>query len=469
MTDKLSRNKLVVKANRLIEAKYKLTVREQKFILFISSLIDKDDKDFKYKKLRIKDVEDVLKGDETKKWGSIYEVIREITVNLNQKPLSIRTETGTWQIIYWFASLEFEESKGMVTFEFSEKLRPFLLQLKGLFTKYRFQNILNLRSGYSIRIYELLKLNQFKGKVRYELSLFRELIGASHQDPATKKMVHKYEEYKAFKRSILKHAQKEIERETDIYFELKEERESRKVKYLVFYVFKNENNEKKSSAIFSEPTPEEVPEQESNERIIEQFIAIGVGEQQAREIYLRGFNEIKQKEIRRQIVEANRGLDEYLQEKIDYVLAQKTKGTVLNPPGLLIKAIQENYHDPEAKKQKAKKAAASKRDKINQKSASQKEVLKQMHRELYQKERVIIDRIVGANATIFDELVASANLSSPAWASYDEAKSAIDNFQDASGALKAKFESFVKKEFVGEFSELKGMEGEIKKFKAKLR
>ena len=444
-----SRNKLIVKSNRLIEAKYRLSVREQKFILYIASLVNKGDTDFKYKKIKVRDIEDILKGDETKKWGSIYEVIKDISQTLNSKPLYVKEESG-WELIYWFASIKAEKNKGIITFELSERMKPFLLELKGYFTKYRFSNILSLRSGYSIRIYELLKLNQFKGKVRYEINHFRELIGASYTDPLTNKEKHKYKEYKAFKRSVLNHAQKEIQRETDIYFELREEREDRKVKYLVFYVFKNKDNKNPNSDLFSEPAPSETTDtSEFNDTIIAKFIEIGLVKSKAEQLYNTGFNAIEEQDIRKQIVIQNRSLDEYFLEKIEYVNLQTSKGGVKNPPGLLLKAIKENYQNAEILKKRKLKTYRKRTNANNEKKILKEAQLQQLQKDLYQKEKKIIDELVGQDAYFFDKIRGDVNIE--LWTGYDKNKSSLENYRESKGILKAKFEALIKEYYVEHF------------------
>ncbi len=55
--------------------------------------------------------------------------------------------------LQWLASAEYFEGSGYVELEFSQKLKPFLLQLKDRFTKYQLEYALKLKKSYSIRIY----------------------------------------------------------------------------------------------------------------------------------------------------------------------------------------------------------------------------------------------------------------------------------------------------------------------------
>ncbi|MDQ9761357.1 replication initiation protein, partial [Acinetobacter baumannii] len=90
----------------------------------------------------------------------------KIMTNLRKKDIFIdeRDENGVGRIIEtsFVTTAIYDNKHGILTLEFSEVLRPYLLELKGLFTSYRLDNALNLSSKYSIRIYEKLKCNEFR-------------------------------------------------------------------------------------------------------------------------------------------------------------------------------------------------------------------------------------------------------------------------------------------------------------------
>lgn len=468
MSEINQRNKLIVKSNTLIESKYHLSVREQKFLIYLASLAKKGDIDYKYTSVKIKDIERALKVSDDKKWGSIYDVVRDIVMSINKKPISIRKDNGGWSIINWFSSVDADPTEGLVTFELTEVIKTQLVALNEYFTKYRFGNILSLRSGYSIRIYELLKLNQFKGKVRYDLAYFRELIGVSYMDES-REWVHKYKEYKAFKRSILSHAQKELKAETDIYFELKEDREGRSVKYITFYVFKNVPKEKTTqSELFVDPTPTYEAEEpfDFNAKVLDGFIKIGMKEDRAMKLYREGFNTIEDHTVRKQIVNNGRSLDEYLIEKIEYVNFMMKKGEVSNPPGLLIKSIKENYFSKEL--QKLEKLNKKKKERIKKEKIvdTQKSKLKEMRRALTQKEDKIIEKLVNSSDDFLEKTFKGDH--TELWSNYDKTKSLKENFLASKGLLRAKFTMGIKEKHPGKFSNLKTEMEEIAKFKREM-
>ncbi len=468
MMDINYKNKLIVKSNNLIESKYHLSVREQKFIIFLASLVDRDTMHLNQTTIKIKEVEAALKGSNDKKWGSVYEVVREVVHNIHSKPLDIRRPDGGWTMISWFTRVDADPGKGTITFEFTNDIKKQLLQLNEYFTRYRFGNVLSLKSGYSIRIYELLKLNQYKGKAQYELSHFRELIGVSYKNE-NGKWLHKYEEYKIFKNRVLKHAQKELKRETDIYFELKEEREGRRVKYLIFYMFKNyENKRDGQKELFEEPQSLEVNDinYPYSKSVIESFVKIGFQEEQAKKIYREGFNTIDQEQIRKEIVSKGRSLDEYLLEKIDYTNHMILKGNVLNPQGLLLNAIKQNYKSKELEKDKKLKEARKKRLEEERHKEEQEARLVQMNKNINQKENQIIERFIHSSDNFLEEAFKDDH--PDRWVGYDNTKTIKENYLSSGTALRAKFNAKIKNRFSHKFDALKPEYLALEKFKKEL-
>jgi plasmid replication initiation protein len=56
----------------------------------------------------------------------------------------------------WISSIEYLSDEGKISLCFSQKMLPYLSELKGQFTKYELKHIGNMTSIYGIRLYELL-------------------------------------------------------------------------------------------------------------------------------------------------------------------------------------------------------------------------------------------------------------------------------------------------------------------------
>jgi plasmid replication initiation protein len=214
-------NNSVTKSNVLIEANYKLTVTEQKVILYLVSQINKDDDDFKMYSLPIQHFYELLGYRGSPK----YSEMREITKNLMRKILEIK-EGKKLKQMSWISYVEYDEHSGRVSLSFDPRLKPYLLQLKKEFTTYRLKNVMELKSSYSIRIYEILKRWQFMNEIEIPLDELRKMVGATD----------KYLEYHNFKKRVLAPAEKEIAEKTDLSFKYKEVKRGRKVVAIRFFI-----------------------------------------------------------------------------------------------------------------------------------------------------------------------------------------------------------------------------------------
>ncbi len=216
----MSLNDLVIKHNDLINAKYKLTLNEQKLVFYAITKIDRDKERF--------DLIDFNISEFTKLLGTTNErftEIREIAEGLMDKKIEIITENSII-ITRWLDSIEYKRNTGTIELEFSTKLIPYLLQLKGHFTKYELQNIVHFKNKYSIRLYELAKQYENIGKREFELNDLKQLLGCEDM----------YREFKHFNNDVLNKATKEINTYTDLTVHYEKITKGRKVIGLKFTV-----------------------------------------------------------------------------------------------------------------------------------------------------------------------------------------------------------------------------------------
>lgn len=223
----MNKNYLVTKSNYFImNSNYDLSLEEQKLILTLASMVQPLDEDFKPYKFKISEFMNLL-GVDTK---TKYTEVPKITKELMKKVFEIEENEEIIQIA-WLSSATYKKGKGMVELEFSPKLKPYMLKLNNLFTQYKLENILSMKSKYSPRIYEILKCNEFKkqGYIEMEIDELRKLL----------KVENIYLKYNDFKRKIIEQAQKELNLKTDISFDFEEIKTGRKVTSIRFYISSN--------------------------------------------------------------------------------------------------------------------------------------------------------------------------------------------------------------------------------------
>lgn len=216
-------NTIIVKSNKLIEAIYEnfLTIREQKLILKVCSLIKRDDEEFTTYTISIKAFSEMMEL----KGNPKYNEYQKITEKLLSKVISIKEENGLLQT-HWFSKVRYNYGEGTIDFSFPLELKPYLLKLQENFTPLDLNYILKLNSTHSIRFYELMRSLSFRHTALIDLKDLKKMLGVENS----------YKEYSNFKLRILNPSMKEINNKTDIFFEYEEIKKSRKVITIRFFI-----------------------------------------------------------------------------------------------------------------------------------------------------------------------------------------------------------------------------------------
>jgi len=116
--------------------------------------------------------------------------------------------------------------------KFSPMLEPYLLNLKETYTKYRLGYVINFKSEYSFRLYELMKQYEAIGERTITVEEIKELLMIDS---------NKYTKYSHLKAKVIQKAIEEINKYSDIKINLeKEEKEGKKVVGLVFSINKSD-------------------------------------------------------------------------------------------------------------------------------------------------------------------------------------------------------------------------------------
>ena len=163
-----NKNHYTVMANNIIRGKQSMTLQEARLIRLLITQIAKDDKDFKTYKVNIQELARFLEIPD----NNLYRDIRNICQSLMSRTIKIQNG-NQWKIFQWLQLAEYD-GHGTVTLMLSNQIAPYLLQLNAWFTQYQLKNILVMKSFYSIRLYELLKLTvgeDRRKKIEYTFSI----------------------------------------------------------------------------------------------------------------------------------------------------------------------------------------------------------------------------------------------------------------------------------------------------------
>lgn len=253
----------IIKSNYLIESSYNLTAMENKIIyLGITKLERKMIKE----NITISEVQSLL--EETKfpmiyidtcdfakefkiKTGNIYFLLEEAVKRLfNREIIYVNNEGVTKK--RWIITLEYSRENARVALKFHQDLIPDLLVFKDKYTILKLMNTINIKSGHTYRLYELLKQYINFGFRIFEIQDFRFKFNIADDE---------YPLYANLKQSIINPAIKNINKTTDIDVSFTEIKEKRKVVKIKFFIKQKENyisnvNSKKQMSLFD--TEEEI-------------------------------------------------------------------------------------------------------------------------------------------------------------------------------------------------------------------
>jgi len=247
--EKLNQNLPIVKRNPLIEAKFKISPLEYKLLMSAASKINHSDIEFKDITFSVAEFCELMEID-TSKYKAIYHVINKNCKNLAERALAIKNEVmkeyfnvikmgnDGYTFFPWLHHIAYDKAK--INLRFHEYMKPFLLYIIGNkeYTKYIIENILNLQSIYSMRLYELLKQYEIIGERTIEIDGLREMLLMKDDE---------YSVYSGFKRRVILTAYKEINENTDISFEFEEIRYGTKVVAIKFFIKSKEGVSKEDT------------------------------------------------------------------------------------------------------------------------------------------------------------------------------------------------------------------------------
>jgi len=224
----------------ILNARYTLTPREQKIILYLISQINpKEQNRFHEQIVPIKQLERALKSESTK-WGGLYKEMKTFASTVIKKgiefPTDVEIEGKEFPgFVNWFQEIKpVKNSNGEVSirFLFSEPLKPFLLELKQ-YARISLQETMPMRSSYAIRLFQIFRSHRDKmqryeknSQLYYDLDDLRALL----------QLKNKYADFRNFKKKVIEIAIKQINQHTSIQVtKLDYKRDGRKILGIYFF------------------------------------------------------------------------------------------------------------------------------------------------------------------------------------------------------------------------------------------
>jgi hypothetical protein len=245
---------IVVKANQLIRGRINWTKLEHRVVAMLVAQLKREDDAFEMQRVHISDLMDLSGTSSRDIYNRAEEVCRKL---LNQK-VHVRTRTDDGRRVYQgyncLSTCRYVEGSGYIEAKFNDDMKPFLLQLKRQFTMYRLQNFMQLSSQHSMRMYELIKMQEGLRHLRLSVEELREVLCCEHT----------YERFSDFRRHVLERARTEITETCDTYYTYMVERDGRTPKWVRFLIHRHEEDGPPPLTQREEDPPESPPPEASS-------------------------------------------------------------------------------------------------------------------------------------------------------------------------------------------------------------
>lgn len=228
----MQKQKLVVKANTLVEASYRLTLIEHRIILMAIAQARIEQKPLShetYIELKVADYKDLFNRDN----GSDYEHLEHIANNLFSRYIHIRdTDPATSKPritkIHWISEASYIEGAGLIRLRFTPHILPYIGHLETHFTRYEMGHIAGMSSAHAIRLYELLIQWGSAGKRELEVGKLRMILLLGDKYPSVVEL----------KRCVIDPGVKQINEHSDLFVSYTQRKEGRAISHIKFEFFK---------------------------------------------------------------------------------------------------------------------------------------------------------------------------------------------------------------------------------------
>lgn len=233
-TDITINEKLVVKHNKLIEFKGKLTVNEIKLLSLIIADVRVTKQHEQFKEYRV----DISYLKDNTNHKDFYNYLKETALRLESRRIVVERINGKnareTTLLRLINKPRITDDTYELEVYIDKDLIPYITDLKKNLTSYQIENILRLKSSYSIRIYELLKQFEATGEREVSVQQLREFLGIAEEE---------YKRFYDFERWVLKAAKEEINKFTDILIDYEKIKVGRSIDSIKFSIKANPEND----------------------------------------------------------------------------------------------------------------------------------------------------------------------------------------------------------------------------------
>lgn len=229
--------------NAITSARYDYSAVQLDILFYLLAKLNKDDAPNKVYQIQLKEIEAIT----GRTWN--YQQLKEATADMGSRMFEVNTK-DSYEQIWIFQKVRYENGKGYFTIKLSEEIRPYLFELKNNFTSFQLHSALKLTSKYAKRIYQLASQWKDIGETKpYDLEEFKVMLRL--KDP-TGKEPEQFQKVSQLKERVLDIAVRQINEFTDLKVGYHLEKKGRAFSAIRFYV--NRQTVQQLPIPFEQPT-----------------------------------------------------------------------------------------------------------------------------------------------------------------------------------------------------------------------
>lgn len=292
--------KVVKESNALVEAKYYLSEIEQRIILLYISQLPKNAPELAEVELPVQEVLAACGMDKHH-----HHRLVEAVESIMERVLTLRYNTSSFYKTHWIQSAKYDSHKSTLTICFDSRLKNELLNLREAYVTADAYMIISFKGKYVARLYLLIK--QYISATERTL-LIDDMIEQFELPPSYSLRIS------VIKDKLIQPSIEQINKKSDLTCDYEYIKQSRRIVAVRFYDIKLKSITSKANEI-------------------NMLVKEGVAESEAKKIV------------------SNYDTDR-IKANIDYI---KLQSNIKNKPGLLMKAIKDNYAESYEKSKQLKK------------------------------------------------------------------------------------------------------------------
>lgn len=256
----------VVKSNRLVEASYRLSLNEQRIILYAICRCREEQKGL-FPDLPVTITADsFLNQFPSVEKGSVYGQLKDAMNTLYSRSVTIydtdpATNKARVRETRWLSEKAYVDGAGHIQIVFTPEVIKYITRLEVEFTSYQLEKVGHMTSAHAVRIYELLAQNKEIGNRTLSLSWLREALQLDTGE---------YKLTADFIKRIIETSVEQINKHSDITISYKTKKTGRAITDLIFKI-RTKEAKSKSACMSSDQAAREKLEVFGQRRIDEEF------------------------------------------------------------------------------------------------------------------------------------------------------------------------------------------------------